>query len=69
MDAKDTAVAQVEHDHASHSSDSAEKGITPANAYPLNDDDYIVTFKTWIVVSILASAYGVRCTYFTFLSH
>jgi hypothetical protein len=60
MDAKETTIAQMEHDHGSHSGDSEEKGVTPANAYPINDDDYEVTFKTWIVVAILASAYGVR---------
>lgn len=27
----------------------SEKGVSPA--YPLNEDDYVVTFKTWIVVS------------------
>lgn len=59
MDAKDHPIAQTEHDHGSHSGDSEEKGIAPANAYPVNDDDYEVTFKTWIVVAILASAYGV----------
>jgi hypothetical protein len=58
MDAKDT-IAQNEHDHSSHSGDSEEKGVAPANAYPINDEDYEVTFKTWIVVAILASAYGV----------
>jgi hypothetical protein len=60
MDAKDTTIAQMEHDHGSHSGDSEEKGVAPANTYPINDEDYEVTFKTWIVVAILASAYGVR---------
>jgi hypothetical protein len=51
-------------DHRSNPSDSSnhehevEKGQNPA-AYPLNDDDYVVTFKTWVVVFIMASAYGV----------
>lgn len=61
MDAKDTAIAQMEHDHGSHPGDSEEKGVTPANAYLTAGEDYHVTFKTWIVVIILASAYGVRC--------
>ncbi|KAB5517489.1 fungal trichothecene efflux pump [Coniochaeta sp. 2T2.1] len=31
----------------------------PANYIPENDDDYNVTFKTWIVVAILSWSYGV----------
>jgi hypothetical protein len=61
MDVKDTTMARMEQDRGSHSGDSEEKGVAPANAYPINDEDYEVTFKTWVVVVILASAYGV-CT-------
>jgi hypothetical protein len=50
------------HDHADNGSNSAnsqEKGVGPNDTYPLRDEDYVVTFKTWVVVTILASAYGV----------
>lgn len=61
MDAKDTAISEVENDRSSRSGDSGEKRAVPANTYSVNNEDYEVTFKTWIVVVILASAYGVRC--------
>jgi hypothetical protein len=53
-------------DHQSNISDSSknerevEKGDRVAAAYPLNDEDYVVTAKTWTVVVVLACAYGVR---------
>ena len=53
-----TDVRQAERDASSHVSSSEEKGEQRA-AYPMRDEDYVVTFKTWIVVTILASAYGV----------
>jgi hypothetical protein len=62
MDVKETTIGQMENDHSSHSSDLGEKGAAPVNAYPMSDEDYVVTFKTWIVVTVLASAYGV-CTF------
>jgi MFS family permease len=40
-----------------------EKHATEQNAnsshIPANDDEYVVTFKTWVVVSILALSYGI----------
>lgn len=60
MDAKDTAIAQMEHVHGSHPGISEDKGDTLANMYPTSDEDYEVAFKTWIVVAIFVSAYGVR---------
>jgi hypothetical protein len=36
--------------NVSSDSEAAEKGSTPTNAYPMSDEDYVVTFKTWIVV-------------------
>jgi hypothetical protein len=58
MTQKDMAVDQVDRaDNGSHSSSAEEKGVAPE--WPINDDDYVVTFKTWIVVAILASSYGV----------
>jgi hypothetical protein len=47
----------VEHIEQQSSADS-EKAV-PQPAFPVNEEDYEVTFKTWIVVTILASAYGV----------
>jgi hypothetical protein len=58
MDQKDLSVQQHEQgDGGSHSSSAEEKGVAPQ--WPINDEDYVVTFKTWIVVAILASSYGV----------
>lgn len=37
-----------------HDEKHLEQGI-----YPTRDEDIVVTFKTWIVVFIMASAYGV----------
>jgi hypothetical protein len=59
LDQKDEVVDHVERDNFSHSTNSEEKGVAPKEVYPLQDEDYVVTFKTWIVVAILASAYGV----------
>jgi len=47
----------VEHVEQQSSSDS-EKAVRQPT-FPVNEEDYEVTFKTWIVVTILASAYGV----------
>jgi hypothetical protein len=53
-------------DHQSNISDSSknerevEKGDRAPATYPLNDEDYVVTAKTWTVVVVLACAYGVR---------
>jgi len=61
-------VTDIEHnnstDHGSSSVGSQEKGQPPRDngAYPSRDEDYVVTFKTWIVVTVLASAYGVDLT-------
>jgi hypothetical protein len=54
-------IRKHEGNASSHVSSSEEKGevARSANAYPMEDEDYVVTFKTWIVVTILASAYGV----------
>jgi Na+/melibiose symporter-like transporter len=54
-------IRQHERDSSSHISSNEEKGVQAPNpsAYPTRDEDYVVTFKTWIVVAILASAYGV----------
>ncbi|KAE9985921.1 hypothetical protein EG328_006761 [Venturia inaequalis] len=46
----------MENNHGFHAGDSEEKGAIPANTY---SKDYEVIFKTWTVVAILASAYGV----------
>ena len=54
-----TNVRQAERDASSHVSSNEEKGERSTNVYPMRDEDYVVTFKTWIVVTILASAYGV----------
>lgn len=59
MEEKSDAIQQIEREPSSADS---EKGVAQ-NAYPINDEDYVVTFKTWIVVTILASAYGVRTVY------
>lgn len=59
IDQKDKDIRHIERDEASHVSSNEEKGVVPPNVYPMRDEDYVVTFKTWIVVTILASAYGV----------
>ena len=53
-----TDIRQAERDAASHESSNEEKAVQAENVYPMRDEDYVVTFKTWIVVTILASAYG-----------
>src|ERR1700761_3101394 len=50
---------KVEADQASSSVSNGEKGIQNPNWIPQNDDEYSVTFKTWIVVAILSWSYGV----------
>jgi len=55
---KDTTThLEVAQDNASSDPGEKEKALQPV--YPLRDEDYVVTTKTWIVVTILASAYGV----------
>lgn len=53
-------------DNAEHieqqSASNSEKAVAQPT-YPVNEEDYEVTFKTWIVVTILASAYGVNSPY------
>jgi hypothetical protein len=51
---KEDTVEHTEH----HGSSDSEKAVDQPS-YPVNEEDYEVTFKTWIVVTILASAYGV----------
>jgi len=53
------ANAQVNPDvaHVERHSDS-EKGERRASHIPQNDEDYDVTFKTWLVVGILSASYG-----------
>ena len=58
-DKGDTAAQHNEKDLSNSGDSGEEKGIETRNVYPLNDEDYVVTFKTWIVVTIMASAYGV----------
>ncbi|KAF2704725.1 hypothetical protein K504DRAFT_472070 [Pleomassaria siparia CBS 279.74] len=53
MDKADT-VDHIEH----YSASDSEKAVSQP-AYPVNEEDYEVTFKTWVVVTILASAYGI----------
>lgn len=57
MEKEDT----VQHVEGPTSASDSEKGV-PNNTLPINDEDYEVTFKTWVVVTILASAYGVSST-------
>ena len=44
---------EVAEHNASSDSGSLEKASAPTNQYPISDDDYVVTFKTWIVVRSL----------------
>ena len=55
----------IQHIEREPASPDSEKGET-RNVYPMNEEDYVVTFKTWIVVSILASAYGVSSIFIPF---
>jgi hypothetical protein len=57
VDDKGQTVDHIDRDVGSQSSSAEEKGVAPV--YPLNDDDYVVTAKTWVVVAIMASSYGV----------
>lgn len=63
---------EIEHkdnttiEHRSNLSDSSNHGADveksrTAATYPVNDEDYVVTAKTWTVVIVLACAYGVSC--------
>jgi hypothetical protein len=58
------AIAEQHTEHALAHSDTSsnsreqdvnrvEKAPTAGSAYPMNDDDYVVTFKTWIVVCLI----------------
>lgn len=48
----------VDHHDAEHASDPGDKEEKAMGAtgpvYPMSDEDYEVTFKTWVVVTILA---------------
>ena len=52
-----------EHERVSNSGDSGEKGVTPVtggyNANNEFEEPTKVTFKAWVVITVLASAYGV----------
>lgn len=50
---------QLNDQQIGHATDD-EKAVGGTQAYvPQNDEDYEVTFKTWIVVGILAWSYGI----------
>jgi hypothetical protein len=56
----------IEHSSASDQHSQTEKPIKDAEKtgdqgtyLPQSDDDYVVTWKTWIVVWILAWSYGI----------
>lgn len=66
MDTKENAVQHIERDNGSNEADS-EKAV-PQTVYPMTDEDYVVTTKTWVVVTILASAYGVSSHKITYQS-
>lgn len=51
---KESNIGNVEH--VTDEENALEK---PRTFIPENDDDYDVTFKTWIVVAILSWSYGV----------
>ncbi len=57
----DGATATAASDAAAATDAAAAAAVTaPKAAYiPDNDDDYVVTFKTWIVVGILSASYGI----------
>jgi hypothetical protein len=42
----DDIVQHNEKDLSQSGDSGEEKGIQPKNVYPMNDEDYIVTFKT-----------------------
>ena len=53
---KDSAHSQGQVEHVS----DQEKSVGQPEAYlPRGEDDYNVTFKTWIVVAILSYSYGI----------
>lgn len=64
---KETDAAQLEHVTDSEKGERSDNGVPneksetaqPQNWIPQNDDEYNVTFKTWIVVGILSWSYGV----------
>jgi hypothetical protein len=50
-----TDLHEVEREGASSDADKEEKTTGDHRpVYPINDEDYVVTFKTWVVVAILA---------------
>ena len=60
--ASSTPSSDAHHDaEKSREVNDAERAGRPA--YPMSDEDYVVTFKTWVVVTILASAYGVSASH------
>ena len=59
MESKDISLQPEENEQNTSVSSDSEKGARQQLVYPMSDEDYVVTFKTWIVVTILASAYGV----------
>jgi hypothetical protein len=59
MDPKDVSLQHSDNEQDRSIGSDSEKVAVQPNAYPMRDEDYVVTFKTWVVVTILASAYGV----------
>jgi hypothetical protein len=59
MESKDISLQHGENEQDTSISSDSEKGARQQIVYPMRDEDYVVTFKTWVVVTILASAYGV----------
>jgi hypothetical protein len=53
MEKQDSNVGNVEH-----VTDEENVPESPANWIPGNEEEYNVTFKTWIVVAILSWSYG-----------
>jgi len=52
--------SQVEKEHEKPATTSdAEKTAQKGTYLPQSDDDYVVTWKTWVVVWILAWSYGI----------
>jgi hypothetical protein len=57
---KDNHHHEVEHATDSEKAVDSEKAEKPVQSYiPQNDDDYDVTWKTWVVVGILSASYGI----------
>jgi hypothetical protein len=59
-DAVEQSSASDQHSQTEkHSVKDAEKVGNEGTYLPQSDDDYIVTWKTWVVVWILAWSYGI----------